>query len=56
MMALKQSLDFLYLGGSIALIGLALYLSHAAEFHGEEGAHTGGEQGANKYDYQNGWG
>ena len=27
MMALKQPLDLLYLGGSIALIGLALYLS-----------------------------
>ena len=33
-MELKQPLDLLYLGGSIALIGLALFLSHAAEPHG----------------------
>lgn len=33
-MELKQPLDLLYLGGSIALIGLALFLSHAAESHG----------------------
>jgi len=33
-MELKQPLDLLYLGGSIALIGLALYLTHAAEAHG----------------------
>jgi len=29
-------LDLLYLGASIALIGLALFLSHAAERHGSE--------------------
>lgn len=33
-MELKQPLDLLYLSGSIALIGLALYLTHAAESHG----------------------
>lgn len=34
-MEMKTSLDLLYLGGSIALIGLALYLTHAAERHDE---------------------
>lgn len=38
---IESPLDLLYLGGSIALIGLALYLTHAAEGHGEE---KGGEQ------------
>lgn len=33
-------LDLLYLGGSIALIGLALYFTHAAESHGAERAET----------------
>ena len=33
-MDMKTPLDLLYLGGSIALIGLALYLTHAAEGHG----------------------
>jgi uncharacterized membrane protein YqhA len=35
-MQLTQPLDLLYLGGSIALIGLALYLTHASESHGSE--------------------
>ena len=30
---IKTSLDLLYLGGSIALVGLALYLTHASEAH-----------------------
>jgi uncharacterized membrane protein YqhA len=30
---LNSALDLLYLGGAIALVGLALYLSHAAEGH-----------------------
>lgn len=34
-MDMKTPLDLLYLGGSIALIGLALYLTHAAEKHDE---------------------
>lgn len=44
-MELKQPLDLLYLGGSIALIGLALYLTHAAEAHGghKEEEHEGHE-------------
>jgi len=33
---IDSPLDLLYLGGSIALIGLALYLTHAAEGHGAE--------------------
>ncbi|MGE5027399.1 MAG: YqhA family protein [Betaproteobacteria bacterium] len=37
-MDMKTPLDLLYLGGSIALIGLALYFTHAAEVHGEEKA------------------
>jgi hypothetical protein len=32
-MKIDSALDLLYLGGSIALIGLALYLTHAAEAH-----------------------
>lgn len=32
---LTSVLDLLYLGGSIALVGLALYLSHASEGHPE---------------------
>lgn len=32
-MNIKQPLDLLYLGGSIALVGLALYLTHASEEH-----------------------
>jgi uncharacterized membrane protein YqhA len=45
-MKLSSPIDLLYLGGSIALIALALYLSHAAE-HGA-GSHEaeGGEQEA----------
>ena len=35
-MDMKTPLDLLYLGGSIALIGLALYFTHAAESHGED--------------------
>ena len=33
-MDMKTPLDLLYFGGSIALVGLALYLTHAAETHG----------------------
>ena len=35
-MKMSTPLDLLYLGASIALIGLALYLTHAAEAHGAE--------------------
>jgi len=49
-MKMSAPIDLLYLGGSIALIALALYLTHTAE-HGarpkedgpEEGAETGDE-------------
>lgn len=37
-MDMKTPLDLLYLGGSIALVGLALYFTHAAEAHGGEKA------------------
>ena len=33
-MEMKTTLDLLYLGGSLALIGLALYLTHASDAHG----------------------
>ena len=36
-MKLSAPIDLLYMGGSIALIGLALYLSHAAEGKGHSG-------------------
>ncbi len=43
---ISSALQLLYLGASIALIGLALYLSHAAEKHGpEEAAHEAGREG-----------
>lgn len=35
-MELTSSLDLLYLGGGIALIGLALYLAHKSESQGHE--------------------
>ena len=34
---LASSLDLLYLGGGIALIGVALYFTHKAESHGKNG-------------------
>lgn len=43
---IESTLDLLYLGGSIALIGLALYFTHAAEAHG------GGEKGAEGHGQQ----
>jgi uncharacterized membrane protein YqhA len=44
-MKLDAPVDLLYLGGSIALIGLALYLSHAAEATGKgHGADEGDEE------------
>lgn len=41
-MKLSAPIDLLYLGGSIALIGLALYLTHAAEASGK--GHGGSEE------------
>lgn len=35
-MNLATPLDLLYLGGAIALVGVALYFSHKAETHGKE--------------------
>jgi len=35
-MTLASSLDLLYLGGGIALVGLALYLTHKSESHSKE--------------------
>lgn len=37
-MRLETTLDLLYLGGGIALVGLALYSTHKAESHGKEEA------------------
>mgnify|MGYP001458302349 CR=1 FL=1 len=37
-MGLETTLDLLYLGGGIALVGLALYFTHKAESHGKEEA------------------
>ena len=44
-MRLESVLELLYLGGSIALVGLALYLTHASEGHAEPTAarHDGGD-------------
>lgn len=36
-MSLDTPLDLLYLGGAIALIGIALYFSHKSEGHSSEG-------------------
>lgn len=41
-MQMKAPLDLLYLGGGIALIGVALYFTHAAESHGKEEGGQGG--------------
>jgi len=40
-MEMTTTLDLLYLGGSLALIGLALYLTHAADAHGGEKSASG---------------
>jgi len=37
-MNLTTTLDLLYLGGAIALVGVALYFSHKSEAHGKESA------------------
>jgi uncharacterized membrane protein YqhA len=36
-MKMEQPLDLLYLGAGIAMVGLALYLTHASEGHKEDG-------------------
>ena len=38
-MKISTPLDLLYLGGAIALIGAALFLTHKAESHGKETEH-----------------
>jgi uncharacterized membrane protein YqhA len=38
---MNQPLDLLYLGGAIALIGVALYFTHASESHGKDEEGTG---------------
>lgn len=40
-MKISSPLDLLYLGGAIALIGAALFLTHKAEAHGKETEHPG---------------
>lgn len=42
---IEGALELLYLGGAIALVGLALYLSHASEGHAEEPPGTKGDAG-----------
>jgi hypothetical protein len=36
-MKISQPVDLLYLGAAIAMVGLALYLTHASESHKEYG-------------------
>lgn len=48
-MKLSAPIDLLYLGGSIALIGLALYLTHAAESGGKADADDSGQQQEGKH-------
>ncbi|MBI1394850.1 MAG: YqhA family protein [Betaproteobacteria bacterium] len=43
-MQLTGVLDLLYLGASIALVGLALYLTHASEGHAEPRTRAGDER------------
>lgn len=45
-MKMQTPLDLMYLGGSIALIALALYLSHAAEASGHGGDEAHEEESA----------
>ncbi len=45
-MKMQTPLDLMYLGGSIALIALALYLSHAAEATGHGGDEANEEESA----------
>lgn len=53
-MKMATPLDLLYLGGSIALIALALYLSHAAEAtgHGANGADEEGHEEADAVEHK----
>ena len=37
-MKMQNVLDLLYLGGAIALVGVALFLTHGKDSHGEESA------------------
>ena len=43
-MKLDSVLELLYLGGSIALVGLALYLTHASEGHGDRAPRSSGAE------------
>ena len=43
-MEMSEPIDLLYLGGSIALIALALYLTHAGEHGAKSGAELPHEQ------------
>lgn len=46
-MEMKTTLDLLYFGGSLALVGLALYLTHASDAHG--GEKLASEKGLDKH-------
>jgi uncharacterized membrane protein YqhA len=43
---MESPLDLLYLGGGIALIGVALYFTHAAESHGKDEVESADKPGA----------
>jgi uncharacterized membrane protein YqhA len=43
-MKMEQPLDLLYLGAGIAMVGLALYLTHASEGHKEQGREEDGKE------------
>ena len=43
-MKLDSVLELLYLGGSIALVGLALYLTHASKGHGDRAPRSSGAE------------
>jgi uncharacterized membrane protein YqhA len=48
-MKLTTPLDLVYLGASIALVALALYLSHAAEHGGDAEVEADGEEAPDKH-------
>jgi hypothetical protein len=43
---MESALELVYLGGAIALVGVALYLTHGGEEHGAAKAPGAGRKGA----------
>jgi hypothetical protein len=43
-MKIGQPVDLLYLGAAIAMVGLALYWTHASESHEEQGKGEAGKE------------